>query len=288
MRTEEEMFGLFHRIAAEDDRIRVMTLEGSRVNSHIKPDIWQDYDITFLVRDMESYLKSDDWLSAFGDIVFLQKPEAQALFPPDFPEGWFSYLMLFADGTKIDLTIIKLELAEEYFHSDPLIRVILDKDGIAPDLPEPTDDAFRIQCPSEEYVTDCANEFYFSSTYVQRAIFREEVQVARQLFESRMRQELLRMLTWLAGARQGFPVNTGKYCRWLSGFLTKTENGMLEETYCLRDLGSVEKALYSAMDLFGKSLAEVCSALGYRDPGYHDTVKGYIRTLKEAKKDKKV
>jgi aminoglycoside 6-adenylyltransferase len=195
--------------------------------------------------------------------------------------------MLFADGTKIDLTIIKLELAEEYFHSDPLIRVILDKDGIAPVLPEPTDDAFRIQCPSEEYVTDCANEFYFSSTYVQRAIFREEVQVARQLFE-RVRQELLRMLTWLAGARHGFPVNTGKYYRWLSGFLTKTENGMLEETYCLRDIGSVEKALDSALDLFGKSLAEVCSTLGYRDPGYHETVKGYIRTLKEAKTDKKV
>ena len=284
MRTEEEMFRLFHRIAAEDDRIRVMTLEGSRVNPHIKPDIWQDYDITFLVRDMGSYLESDDWLSVFGDIVFLQKPEAQALFPPDFPEGWFSYLMLFSDGTKIDLTIIKLELAEEYFRSDPLIKVLMDKDGISPDLPEPTDDAFRIQCPPEEYVSDCANEFYFSSTYVQRAIFREEVQVARQLFE-RVRQELLRMLSWLAGTRSGFPVNTGKYGRWLSGFLTKAENGMLDETYCLKHIGSEEKALDCAIELFGKSLSEVCSYLGYRDPGYHEAVTGYIRTLKEVRRD---
>ena len=61
MRSEEEMFRLFERIAAEDDRIRVMTLEGSRVNPHIKPDIWQDYDITFLVTDLESYMVSDEW-----------------------------------------------------------------------------------------------------------------------------------------------------------------------------------------------------------------------------------
>ena len=136
MRSEEEMFRLFERIAAEDDRIRVMTLEGSRVNPHINPDIWQDYDITFLVTDLESYMVSDEWLGIFGDLVFLQKPEAMTLFPPDFPEGWFSYLMLFRDGTKIDLTLIKLGQAEAYFASDPLIKVILDKDGIAPELPD--------------------------------------------------------------------------------------------------------------------------------------------------------
>lgn len=60
---------------------------------------------------------------------------------------------------------------------------------------------------------------------------------------------------------------------------------MLDETYCLKDIGSEEKALDCAIELFGKSLSEVCSYLGYRDPGYHDAVTGYIRTLKEVRRD---
>ena len=130
MRSAKEIFTLFDNIAKADERIRVMTLEGSRVNPNVKPDQWQDYDITFLVTDVNSYLDSDDWLSAFGDLLFMQKPEAMDLFPADMPTGWFSYLMLFSDGVKIDLTLVPLESKEEYFKQDPLIRILMDKDGI--------------------------------------------------------------------------------------------------------------------------------------------------------------
>lgn len=47
-----------------------MTLEGTRVNSNVVPDIWQDYDITFLVTDVDGFKQSDEWLKVFGDIVF--------------------------------------------------------------------------------------------------------------------------------------------------------------------------------------------------------------------------
>ena len=154
MRTSEELFILFDTIAASDHRIRVMTLEGSRVNAYITPDIWQDYDITFLVTDVESFIQSDEWLSVFGDIVFLQKPEAMKLFPPDFPDGWFSYLMLFSDGVKIDLTLVPLTNIYTYFRQDPLIKVLLDKDGICPNIQPPSDAKFWVQRPSEIFVSE--------------------------------------------------------------------------------------------------------------------------------------
>lgn len=72
MRTSAEMFTLFEKIAHSSDKIRVMTLEGSRVNSNVVPDIWQDYDITFLVTDVDGFKQSDEWLKVFGDIVFMQ------------------------------------------------------------------------------------------------------------------------------------------------------------------------------------------------------------------------
>ena len=50
MRTVREMFALFERVARSDERIRALTLEGSRVNPSVTPDVWQDYDITFWLR----------------------------------------------------------------------------------------------------------------------------------------------------------------------------------------------------------------------------------------------
>ena len=159
--------------------------------------------------------------------------------------------------------------------------MILDKDGIAPELPEPTDDPFRTDCPPGEYVTDCANEFYFSCTYAQRALFREEIQFVRHVFETRLHPELLRMLTYLAGSRGGFPVNTGKYGRWLNRYLSAEEQGMLSSAYDLHSLEASQQALDTAMELFRRSLAEVCGALGCEDPGYHEIIMGYLRTLKD-------
>ena len=85
MRDSVEMFALFKDVVRSDERIRAMTLEGSRVNPAVTPDAWQDYDLTFLVTDVGSFTRSDEWLARFGDIVLMQKPEAMELFPARFP-----------------------------------------------------------------------------------------------------------------------------------------------------------------------------------------------------------
>ncbi|SOY30788.1 Aminoglycoside 6-adenylyltransferase [Acetatifactor muris] len=59
------------------------------------------------------------------------------LFPAE--ESGYSYLMLFADGVKIDLTLLPLELLEEYFTWDKLVELLLDKDGRVQKPPVPTD-----------------------------------------------------------------------------------------------------------------------------------------------------
>lgn len=283
MRTAGEMFALFERLAASDERIRVMTLEGSRVNPSVTPDLWQDYDITFLVTDVGSFTSSDEWLSAFGDMVLLQKPEAMDLFPPDFPEGWFSYLMLFADGVKIDLTLVPVEDMAGYFEQDPLIRVLLDKDGICPGRPEPSDKRFWVQRPSEAFVRDCANEFYFTSTYVAKGLLREEQLFANWMFEQVVRVELHRMLGYLAGVRNGFPLNTGKHDKWLPRFLSQGEREVLFGTYRLDSIDGAWGALNGAMELFGDAMREVCGALAYAIPDYGEKTAAYIRTLKGLK-----
>ena len=53
MRTEKQIYDTILNFAKADDRIRVVTLEGSRTNINIIPDDFQDYDITFFVTDMQ-------------------------------------------------------------------------------------------------------------------------------------------------------------------------------------------------------------------------------------------
>lgn len=90
MRTEKEIYDLVLNFAFQDERIRIVTLEGSRTNVNIPKDNLQDYDITFFVIDMGEFLKSDDWLSVFGNRIMMQKPEDMELFPPE-EKGFAAY-----------------------------------------------------------------------------------------------------------------------------------------------------------------------------------------------------
>ena len=105
MRSEKEVYDIVLNFAKTDKRIRMVTLEGSRTNTNIPPDDFQDFDITFFVTDMDSFTSDDKWLDIFGERLILQKPEDMELFPA--VEKGFSYLMLFTDDVKIDLEFLR-------------------------------------------------------------------------------------------------------------------------------------------------------------------------------------
>ncbi|MDF2679662.1 MAG: aadK [Brevibacillus sp.] len=52
----------------------------------------------------------------------MQKPEDMELFPSELG-NWFSYIILFEDGNKLDLTLIPINETEDYFtNSDGLVK----------------------------------------------------------------------------------------------------------------------------------------------------------------------
>lgn len=144
MRTEQEMFVLILDFARQDERIRVVVMNGSRANPHAPRDVFQDYDIVFVVTEMDSFLASDAWLDYFGRRVIMQKPEGMELFPSEGTNR-FSYLMLFEDGNRIDLTLLPLEELGPYLKEDSILQVLLDKDGCVPALPESSYEDYRIK-----------------------------------------------------------------------------------------------------------------------------------------------
>ena len=104
MRTPDQMMEQILSFAKFDSRIRLVGMEGSRVNSNIPSDQFQDFDVTYFVTDISSFTVSDEWLAPFGPYLIMQKPEDMELFPPE--EAGYSYLILFEDFAKMDLTLL--------------------------------------------------------------------------------------------------------------------------------------------------------------------------------------
>lgn len=188
MRTEKQIYDTILNFAKADDRIRVVTLEGSRTNINIIPDDFQDYDITFFVTDMQSFINSDEWLNVFGERLIMQKPEDMELFPKE--EKGYSYLMLFWDGVKIDLTLLPLEVLDEYFTWDKLVKLLLDKDNRVTNIPVPTDEDYYIEHPTARSFDDCCNEFWNTVTYVVKGLCRKEILFAIDHLNNIVRMEL--------------------------------------------------------------------------------------------------
>jgi len=72
MRSEQEIMNTILSLVERDERIGCIAFEGSRTNINIAKDEFQDYDITYLDSDLDSFIASDEWLRQFDHLIMLQ------------------------------------------------------------------------------------------------------------------------------------------------------------------------------------------------------------------------
>lgn len=75
MRTEKEMLDLILSVAKADEHVRAVYMNGSRTNPNVAKDIYQDYDIVYIVTETKSFLGNKSWISVFGEQAILQEPD---------------------------------------------------------------------------------------------------------------------------------------------------------------------------------------------------------------------
>lgn len=75
MRTEKEIMELILKVAEKDERVRAVAMNGSRTNSNVPKDTFRDYDIVYLVSDLQSFLINPDWVNVFGKRIIMQTPD---------------------------------------------------------------------------------------------------------------------------------------------------------------------------------------------------------------------
>lgn len=224
MRTEQEMMGLIMNTAKDDDRIRAVYMSGSRVDSNATHDKYSDFDIVYIVKDIQSFTNNEQWLERFGERLIMQKPNDWYSHPYDYSSNQeFVYLMQFKDGNRIDLTLVDIEnMKRKIFDKEPRI-VLLDKDKIDGLHTIEVNEYYYIQKPTAEEFRDCCNEFWWLSINVAKGLCRKELMFIKFFMEHYEMEMFLKMLNWKIGIDYDFSVSTGKCYKYFKRYLSKND-----------------------------------------------------------------
>ena len=286
MRSEESMIELILSFARNNDDIRAVIMNGSRANPSLRRDPFQDYDIDCLVRSVEPFWDNPEIPPYFGEIMIPQKPEDMED-PPPMGDGGYAYLMQFMDGNRIDLSFTPMQRLQQ-FKADTLTIVLLDKDNLMAGFPPSNEGGYLPTRPTAKAFEDCCNEFWWLNPYVAKGLWRDEPICAKEMLDTAMRPQLMKMLTWYFGVLTDFQRPAGKMGRNLMGIIGHDLWTMLERTYSDAGLENTWEALFVMGDLFRRVAHPVAGAFGLTYPEQDDVnVSAYIRRIRELPRDAK-
>lgn len=280
MRKEKEVIKQILDFANREDCVRAVMLNGSRLNSNAPKDIMQDYDVVFFITDIEvaSFKINRNWINMFGELVIMQQN--------DFEDGAYIFLMQFKDGVRIDLSFKDIKKIEELAKEDTLSKIILDKDNINLDLPSPNDSIHYVQKPSRKEFDKTLNEAWWIQTYVAKAIWRDELPLAKYMFDVILIDCIRKLLSWHIGEVYNWNINVGKCGKWLKHFLCEETYNEFIGLYPAVDYEEMWKSLFHAgrfIQKIGKDLAE---KLEYKYPMQDDiNVTEYLHRIRVLPKD---
>lgn len=261
MRTEEEMYALILNTAREDERIRAVYMSGSRVNPEAKRDIFQDYDIVYVVRETESFQRDKAWIDRFGERLYMQYPEDND--DPSDRENCYGWLIQLADGNRIDLHVQTLSWSFRMLNEDKCFKILYDKDGCLLEAPEPSYDTYRVRRPSEREFLAVCNEFWWCLNNVAKGLWRKEVTYAQDMVNCHVRPQLITLLGWKAGVNTEFTCSPGKAGKYLYRFLSREEWDRLIGTYASGRVEEMWAAADGMCELFDETAETVAEYLGF-------------------------
>ncbi|MEJ7220207.1 aminoglycoside 6-adenylyltransferase [Staphylococcus gallinarum] len=275
MRSQYEMFNLILNVAKHEDNILAVCMNGSRVNENVESDKYQDFDIVYIVENLESMIVDLTWINHFGNRIITQFSEEQDLYPSELEER-YPILMLFDDYNRIDLTLISKHKIFEYLSEDSLVKVLLDKDNLLLDIDSTSDSSHWINKPYQKIFDECINEFYWISTYVMKGIWRNELIYSIDHLNI-CRNMLLLMLAWEESEKFNFKINFGKNYKYLPNYLETSKYKRLVATYPNLTSNKIQESLYTMICMFDVTTLSVSNKCELKyDIDRYSEVKKYI------------
>lgn len=288
MRSEKEMLDLILDTAKKDDRIRAVYMNGSRTDKNVKKDIFQDYDIVYVVQQTKPFYETKNWIDIFGERLYMQCPDEvdrSIGLEVDF-DKCYGWLIQFKDGNRLDLHVVPVEEANVL--EDKLCVILMDKDGILPGIPEPSDEDYWIKKPTQSEFAACCNEFWWCLNNIAKGLWREEIPYVQKMYYDGSHAQLMKLLNWKIGYETGFQISTGKASKYIKSYLSDEIWNRFLKTYINGSIDDIWQSVFSMCDLFNDIACEMEKCWGYiynseeAEAGYH-----FLRHVHTLPKDAK-
>ena len=250
-RSEAQMLRLILQ-TAKSLKVEAVAMSGSRTDTKAPKDEFQDYDVVYVVDDLDNLTSDLSWLDQFGTRIIEQH---------NVLGNRRLYLMLFEDGNRIDLTLCPTEYIQEWVDSEADYTVLKDEKVLfVPYSPNPQ--RYWTSPASAIDFEKACNEFWWVSAYVVKGICRHQVIYATDHLYGICQQELLKVFAWQVVSDRR-KVNIGKNYKYLFNYLPAEKE---KEFSALLDFSSVEKltqSLFATMQLFHQEAQILAQKMGF-------------------------
>lgn len=238
---------------AKKIQVDAVALSGSRTDGQAPKDKFQDYDVVYVVEDLDTLTRDLAWLDQFGTRIIEQH---------NILGNRRLYLMLFEDGNRIDLTLCPKDHINEWVDSEAGFTVLEDKKGIF-ETYSPSPQRFWISPASETDFEKTCNEFWWVSAYVVKGICRKQIIYATDHLYSICQQELLKVLAWQVASDRG-AVDIGKNYKYLFNYLPIEKEKEFSALLDFSSLDKITQTLFATMQLFHQEAQSLAQKMGFK------------------------
>lgn len=252
MRAEAEMLNLILQ-TAKTIQVEAVAMSGSRTNQKVQTDEFQDYDVVYVVDNLDNLTRDISWLDQFGKRIIEQEVTLghRRL-----------YLMLFEDGNRIDLTLCPKEHIKEWVDSEADFTVLNDPQGLfVPYAPTPK--RYWTEPASATDFDKSCNEFWWVSAYVVKGICRKQVIYSIDHLYDICQQELLKVLAWQVASDKGI-VDIGKNYKYLFNYLPEEKENDFSNLLDFASLDKITQSLFATMQLFHQEAQYLAQKMGFK------------------------
>lgn len=251
MRAETEMLDLILQ-TAKTLQVKAVAMSGSRTNPKAPKDEFQDYDVVYVVDDLDNLTSDLSWLDLFGKRLI----EQHVLL-----DHRRLYLMLFEDGNRIDLTLCSKEYIQEWVNSEADYTVLKDEKGLF-EFYSPSPQRFWMSPASALDFKNSCNEFWWVSAYVVKGICRNQTIYATDHLYGICQQELLKILAWQVASDRG-KVDIGKNYKYLFTSLPAEKKKEFSNLLDFSSSDKITQSLFATMELFHQEAQRLAQKLGF-------------------------
>ena len=251
MRTDQEILELILE-TAKKLQVDAVALSGSRTDTKAPKDEFQDYDVVYVVDDLDNLTNDLSWLDQFGKRIIEQH---------NVLDHRHLYLMLFEDGNRIDLTLCPKEHIQEWVASEADYTVLVDEKGLFESY-SPSPQRFWTSPASETDYEKTCNEFWWVSAYVVKGICRKQVIYATDHLYGICQQELLKVLAWQVASDRG-KVDIGKNYKYLFNYLPAEKKKEFSNLLDFSSLDKIIQYLLATMQIFHQEAQSLSQKMGF-------------------------